>query len=374
MTFKIKHTDGNARIGELKLRKATLETPFFMPIATKTGFKYMTTKQIEQTNTKCFISNAFLISLKPGDLLVHDFGGIHKYMNWHGGIFTDSGGFQILSEYFVNELTDEGVVFTDPYTKAKQMFTPEDSMKVQQRIGADVIMALDDVPHYGKDREYIQGTVKRTYEWAQRCINSHKDKSQKLFGIVQGGTFLDLRAESAKQIGSLPFDGFALGGLALGENDSEQFSSVKVTVDNLPRDKPLYFMGLGSPEHIIECVGLGVDIFDSIFPTENARHGTIFTRDGPIKITKNKYLNDFSSIDSEYFCDETKNISKSYLCHLFDVDEKVGLTIASLHNICFIQCMLDDCKKAIRENRFDSFKDEWLLRYGTTKREVKTKK
>ena len=236
-------------------------------------------------------------------------------------------------------------------------------MRVQEHIGADVAMALDDVPHYGKDHEYIAGTVKRTYEWAKRCIAAHTDKKQKLFGIVQGGTYPDLRKESAKLISSLPFDGFAVGGLAIGESDKEQFESVKITVDNISRDRPLYFMGLGTPQHIIECIGLGVDIFDSIFPTENARHGTIFTHEGPIKVSRKKYLDDFSPLDSDYHCDETKNISKSYLCHLFDVDEKVALTIASLHNICFINCLIDECKKAIREKRFDEFKEEWLKRY-----------
>lgn len=368
MTFEVTTQDGLARIGKLKLKSCTLETPFFMPVATKTAFKYMTTKQIEKTGAKCFIANAFLISLKPGDMLVRDFGGIHKYMDWPNACFTDSGGFQILSEFFVNDLSDEGVTFTDPYTNTKQLFTPEDSMKVQQNIGADVAMCLDDVPHYGKDREYIKKSMQRTYEWAKRCINAHTDKKQKLFGIVQGGTYSDLRKESCTLIGSLPFDGFAVGGLAIGENDEEQFSSVKICVENLPRNKPLYFMGLGTPEHIIENIGFGVDIFDSIYPTENARHGTIFTCDGPIKIVRKKYLDDFSMLDSKYFCEETKNISKSYLCHLFDVDEKAALIIASLHNVCFIQKLIEECKLAIREKRFDNFKKEWLNKY--CKREV----
>jgi queuine tRNA-ribosyltransferase len=364
MTFEITNQDGKARIGKLKLKSCTVETPFFMPVATKTAFKYMTVKQIEKTGTKCFIANAFLISLKPGDYLIKDFGGLSKYMDWPNACFTDSGGFQVLSEYFVEDINDEGVTFTDPYTKSKQLFTPEDSMKVQQNIGADVCMALDDVPHYGKERDYIEKSMNRTFDWAKRCIESHKDKNQKLFGIVQGGTFLDLRKKSCEQISSLPFDGFALGGLALGENDEEQFSSVKACIENLPRDRPLYFMGLGTPQHIIENISFGVDIFDSIFPTENARHGTIFTRDGPIKVIRPRYLDDFSNLDSEYFCEETKNISKSYLCHLFNIEEKAAFIIASLHNICFIQRMIEDCKLAICESRFEEFKNEWLKRYN----------
>lgn len=363
MAFTITCKDAKARIGRLALRSGTIETPFFMPVATKTAFKHMTSKQVRDAGTQCFIANAFLISLRPGDVLVRDFGGIHTYMGWRGAVFTDSGGFQILSDYFMHELSEEGVVFTDPYTNAKQMFTPEDSMRVQQHIGADVAMALDVVPHYGRTHEDMKQVADHTFRWAKRCIASHTDKGQKLFGIVQGGTYLDLRRRSAEEIGSLPFDGFALGGLALGETDDEQTLAIKETVNSLPRDRPLYFMGLGTPQHIIEAVGLGVDVFDSIFPTENARHGTIFTRDGPIKITRKKYLDDFSALDDEYFCDDTKDVSKSYLCHLFCVDEKVAWTLASLHNICFIHCLLDDCKRAIKGGRFDGFRKEWLSRY-----------
>lgn len=371
MTFTVKNEDKKARIADFKLKNTTVETPYFMPVATKTAFKNVTVPQIKQTGTQCFIANAFLISLKPGDYLLEDFGGIHKWMNWDGGIFTDSGGFQLLSEYFVNSLSDEGVVFTDPYTGGQQLFTPEDSMKVQERIGADVAMAFDDVPHYGKSEDYIKGTVERTTKWAKRCIKAHTDKTQKLFGIVQGGTFPHLRAESAKQLAELPFDGFALGGLAIGESDDEQVEAVNVTVENLPRDKPLYFMGLGTPDHIIECIGLGVDIFDSIYPTSSARHGAIFTQEGAIKIHKKKYLNDFGPLDEKYSCPETQNVTRGYLCHLFNVDEEAAKTLASIHNVNFVQSMIAEAKEHIKAGTFYEFKDKFLSRYLTAKNKAK---
>jgi queuine tRNA-ribosyltransferase len=358
--FKITKQDNNARIGKLKTNHGTFETPFFMPVATKASIKSISPEELATTKTQVLISNAFILSLKPGSDLIQEFGGIHKYMNWKKGIFTDSGGFQILSKDFLIKHSDEGVKFKNPYTGKRSWFTPKDSIEIQNKISSDVAMAFDDVPHYGKSKSYIKSSMKRTHKWAKECVKAHKNKKQLLFGICQGGTFKDLRQESAKFISSQDFDGYALGGLCIGEGKEKTLETIKITLPNLNPEKPRYVMGMGTPEEIIKSIEQGVDLFDSIYPTQNARRGSLFTKNGTIKINSPKYKKDFTPIEKDCTCYTCKNFTKAYIHHQLDVYEILGLRLASIHNIHFIQNLIENAKKAIKSNTFEDFKKAFL--------------
>jgi len=362
--LEIKHSDGNARTGTLKLNSCKVKTPFFMPVATKGAAKNLTVEQLEGTGTECIISNAFILSLRPGVEAIKSHGGLHKYMGWKKGIFTDSGGFQVLSKDFLISKSDKGVKFRNPYHGMKSLFTPEDSIKIQNEISSDVAMCLDDVPHYGKDKKYMIETMKRTHEWAKRCKDSHNNDKQLLFGIAQGGTFADLRKKSAEEITKIGFDGYALGGLALGESKSELFESVEVQVEAFEKEKPKYIMGMGSPDDIIEAVSMGVDCFDSIYPTQNARRGSLFTKNGPLKIEAGKYNDDLNPIEEECQCYACKNYTRSYIHHMLVVHENLGKTLATIHNINFMQRFMEEIRTAIKDNKFEEYKREFLQNYN----------
>ena len=362
--FTIKKTDGKARTGVLKLNSCVVNTPFFMPVGTKGTVKNLTPEQVLETGTECLISNAFIISLRPGVDVIEGQGQIHEFMKWSRGIFTDSGGFQILSKDFLVRKNEKGVYFRDPYSGTKGLFTPEDSVSIQNKIGSDVAMCLDDVPHYGKDREYMEDTLVRTTAWAARCKKAHKNSKQLLFGICQGGTYSDLRERSAKEINSIGFDGYAFGGLCIGESKKELVKAIESSVSQFDDDKPRYVMGMGSPDDIVVAVGLGCDCFDSIYPTQNARRGSLFTREGTIKIGAGKYKHDSSPIDKKCKCYACKNFSRSYIRHLLATHEQLGKTLAAIHNITFMQELMKDIREAISSGNYSEFQEEFLKKYN----------
>ncbi len=362
--FKIDNEENQARTGKLKTMHGVVKTPFFMPIATKGTAKQVSHEELEYIGSNAIIANAFVLSLKPGMEVIKKFKNIHNFIKWDKTIFTDSGGFQILSKSFLHKADDKGVYFKNPFDGSKKFFSPEDIIKIEEEIGGDVIMALDYVPHYGNSKDYIADCTRITHLWAERCIKVHnKNRKQLIFGICQGGTFKDLREKSAEFINNLDFDGVALGGLGIGEGRTLMFDAVNQSIKKISKNKTRYLMGVGSPEDIIKAVSLGVDCFDSRFPTMNARHGGIFTKIGKINIEKACYKYDESPLDENCKCSVCKKFSKAYIHHLYRTYEPIRDRYGNIHNLFFIQNLMEEIKKSIEENRFEKFKKEFLKDY-----------
>ncbi len=370
MTYKIIAEDEKtgARIGKLKTPHGWLETPFYMPVATKAGVKLIDSTELKEMKAECIISNSLVLYFNPGLEFLGKAGGIHKFMNWNKGIFTDSGGFQTLNEYFRQKTDDRGAYFKSPYDGKMHLITPERAMFIQDQIGSDVAMVIDDVPHYGRSKKENVDMLKRTHDWAARCKVAHDELKTKqlLFGIGQGGTYKDLRKKSIEYLETLDFDGLALGGLAIGEPISKMFDMITYSVNLKPKDKPRYLMGVGSPDDIVNSIALGVDCFDSTFPTQNARHGTLFSFGGKIKITNRKYREDFGPIDSECNCKVCKNFSRAYIHHLMRNGEYLGMRLASYHNVWFMHDLIRKVKTAIKENSLAKFQKTFVKSFSTS--------
>lgn len=363
--MKILAEEKNARTGELKTAHGKLKTPFFMPVATKASVKTITSEELKKMDVQCIISNAFILSLKPGTEIITEQGKLHRFMNWNRGIFTDSGGFQILNPDFLLKKEERGVIFRNLYTGKKQLFTPEVSIDIQNQLSGDVAMCFDDVPHHDAKKDEIKASIKRTHNWAERCIKAHNNKKQLLFGIAQGGIFPDLRKISGKIINELDFDGIAIGGLCIGETKKQMFKALDAQMPVLDKEKPKYLMGVGSPQDILEAVERGVDIFDSVYPTRNARRGSLLTKKGQIKITNKQYRNDKNPIEEDCTCFTCKNYTRSYLSHLIREQEFLGLRLASIHNLHFLSTLMQNIRKEIKENNFKNFKKQFIKSYKT---------
>jgi queuine tRNA-ribosyltransferase len=360
--FKIKAEDGNARAGVLKTRHAKLKTPFFMPVATKAVGKFVDSEDFRNSKTQCVISNSLILHMNAGSGSIGKIGGIHKFMNWKGGVFTDSGGFQMYSEHMLLGTTMNGVKFMNPKGGKNFFCTPEKNMELQHDIGADVIMCLDDMPKYGSKKERILESMKKTFEWAKRCKKHHdriNRKQQLLFGICQGGTFRDLREKSAQMISSVDFDGLAFGGLALGEPMKNMFDAVKAGMNFMQKEKPKYLMGVGVPSQIIEAVSMGVDCFDSTYPTMTARHNYLLTMKGVVDIYKKKHAEDESPVDDECDCYVCKNLSKAYMHFMARQRTPTGFRLKTLHNLRFMSRLMEKIRKAIKRNELKDLKKEF---------------
>jgi queuine tRNA-ribosyltransferase len=330
-----------------------------MPVATKGGVKTLSSEELFDMDIEAIISNAFVLYLKPGIEVIKKVGGLHRFMNWDRTLFTDSGGFQILKEEFAPDVTDRGVTFRSPFDDTRHMFTPEKCIEVQQTLGSDVAMVLDDCPPYGKDHDYMKGSVKRTTDWAERSKRAHKHNKQQLFAIVQGGTFRDLREKSAKDLVEIEFDGYGIGGLSIGEPKEKMLEVLEYTLPVLPKERPRYLMGVGSPGELLESISLGADIFDSAFPTRNARHNSVYTWSGNYNITRGKYAKDFSPLDKECNCYACQKHTKAYIRHLMIVYETLGMRLITIHNLYFLKQLMKNARDAITENRFSEFKGEF---------------
>jgi len=365
--MKIIAEDGDSRTGELKTAHGRLKTPFFMPVATKANVKTITPEELKKMDISCVISNAFILSLKPGVDIIAEHGGIHDFMRWNRGIFTDSGGFQILNPDFLLGKEDRGVIFRNIYTGKKQLFTPEISVEIQNRLSSDVAMCFDDVPHHDAKKEEIKASIKRTHYWAERCLDAHTNRKQLLFGIAQGGIFSDLRKISGKAIDSLDFDGIAIGGLCIGESKKHMFKALDAQLPVLDKEKPRYLMGVGSPEDIIEAIERGVDIFDSVYPTRNARRGSLLTSKGQIKITNKKYRDSKEPIDECCSCYTCRNYTKAYISHLIREQELLGLRLATIHNLHFLSSFIKEVRQEIKEGNLKNFKKHFLKSYKKNK-------
>jgi queuine tRNA-ribosyltransferase len=370
--FTIEAEDKGARAGVLYTSHGKLKTPFYMPVATKGTAKDLTPEELRGCGIRSVISNGFLLSLIPGAERIAEQGGIHRFMHWKRGVFTDSGGFQILSDSFLVKKTEEGVIFRNPYTGQQKLYTPEMSVHNQHLIGSDVAMALDDVPPYGVSKTVARETMKRTHAWLERNSKAHAreddrtNKRQMLFGIGQGGIYNDLRKLSAEQLLASNIDGLAIGGLAIGEPAAKMFHAIEIQTrvfQKMP-EKARYVMGLGSPHDMVRAVGLGADMFDSIFPTQNARRGSLFTWQGTLRIDNSRFKDDAAPIEEECSCYTCKHYSRSYVHHMLKLKERMGLKLASIHNIHFIQSVLDRCREAICAGNFSSFQRSFLKEYN----------
>jgi len=349
-----------ARAGKLQTAHGTVDTPCFMPVATKGSVKTLSSDELIDLDIQAIISNAFVLYLKPGTDVISGAGGLHNFMNFERTIFTDSGGFQILREEFAPEVTDRGVTFRSPFDNTKHLFTPEKCIEVQGALGSDVAMVLDDCPPYGNDYDFMESSVIRTTDWAKRCKTAHKNKKQLLFSIVQGGTFQKLREKSAKDLVEIGFDGYGIGGLSIGESKEKMQEVLEYTLPLLPKGKPRYLMGVGSPRELVESISKGVDIFDSAFPTRNARHNSVYTWVGNYNITRGKYSKDNSSLERGCCCYSCRNYTKAYIRHLMKVHETLGMRLVTIHNLHFIKQLMKKSREAILENRFSKFKKEFF--------------
>lgn len=358
-TFKLLTTDKKARTGILQTSHGAIETPFFMPVATKGSAKWLTQKELAETGTHCIISNAFILFLRPGLQVIKKHGGYHKFINWNNEIFTDSGGFQVLSKEFCVKLEEKGVHFRNPYTGKVSLFSPEQSISIQNQLGSDVAMCLDDVPLHDCSTARLKEATERTSRWAERCLLAHKNKKQLLFGISQGGTNAQLRKKSTREIASIGFDGIAIGGLCIGEGHKTMTQTVKIAEREIPEKLPRYLMGVGSAREILECVSLGMDIFDSCFPARVARHGTAITTKGNTHLKNASYRSDLKPLDEFCDCIVCKTHTRSYLHHLVRTREENSQKLLTIHNLRFVQKMLEEAREAIKENRFEKFRKKF---------------
>lgn len=333
-----------------------------MPVATKGSVKLVSMEELKRLGTQCFISNSYVFSLRPGLSVVKRAGGLHKFVGWKGSIFTDSGGFQMVREQFFQKIDDSGVTFRNPFDSALDHLSPEKAMLIQNSLGSDVAMCLDDVPAFGSSLARLSESVDRTFAWGKRCIDAHRNKKQLLFGICQGGTDAKMRQKSAELMNSLPFDGLALGGLAFGESMHLTEKMVKIDTRVLDASKTRYLMGVGTPQEMLFSVSLGVDCFDSAFPTQVGRHGTAFSRQGRMNISNAKFRFDLKPLDAHCSCVVCESHSRAYLHHLFRTGEENGQKYLSLHNVAFVHEMLSLSREAIDAGRFERFAKGFLKR------------
>ena len=361
-TYKILYEDGNARVGELKTAHGKIKTPFFMPVATKGSVKFLNTMMLKEIGTDAIISNSLVLSWQPGLPLIKKAGGIHKLINWNRVIFTDSGGFQSLNDVITVKTTSDAAFFKSPFDGRTYEISPEKAMEMQSAIGSDVAMCLDDVPQFNDSAREIRSKTLRTHSWARRCKEHHEkidpEHKQLLFGIAQGGLDMEMRKKSIEFISGLGFDGIAQGGLAIGEPIESMYDLLKKNSEFLPKEKPHYLMGVGNPPDILEAVSMGHDCFDSTFPTRNARHETLFTMKGRLRLDQKRYSEDLSPLEEDCKCFTCRNYSKAFVHHLIKNNEGVGKELATIHNIYFMQRLVEEIRLAIKENRYAKFKEE----------------
>lgn len=367
MKFTVTHESSNtkARRGVLETAHGTIQTPIFMPVGTQATVKTMTPEDLESMNAQIILSNTYHLFLRPGTDIIAKAGGLHKFMNWDKPILTDSGGFQVFSLSHRRKITEEGVMFRSHIDGSKQFLSPEKSMEIQHILGSDIMMAFDECAPYPATREYIAHSSDRTTRWAERCKIYHNDKEgQNLFGIVQGGMYKDLRKKSAEELVFLDFPGYAVGGLSVGEPIELMCDVLDYTTDFMPKDKPRYLMGVGTPDYLFESVERGIDMADCVLPTRNARKGTVFTAHGKLVIKNARYAEDFLPLDPECDCYVCRNYSRAYIRHLFKANEILGLRLASYHNLYFLLKLMENIRTAIENDSFLSFKDDFYAKYG----------
>lgn len=367
VTYELIKTDTRtkARRGRVTTPHGTIETPVFMPVGTAATVKAMRPEEIKELGAEIILSNTYHLYLRPGHEIVKAAGGLHKFMNWDRPILTDSGGFQVFSLGAMRKIREEGVEFRSHIDGSKHMLSPEKSMEIQNALGSDIIMAFDECAPYPADRQYVKDSLERTTRWLRRCKEYHQNTDrQSLFGIMQGGMYTDLRRESAEQIVELDLPGYAIGGLSVGEPKPLMYEIMDECVDYLPKEKPRYLMGVGSPDCLFEGVEQGIDMFDCVLPTRIARHGMAMTSQGRVNIKNAAYEKDFTPLDPNCDCYTCRNYSKAYLRHLFKADEILSSMLMTNHNLHFLVNTMKNIRKSIEEDRFLEYKKEFYESYG----------
>lgn len=368
--YKLLKKEGSAKRGEFHTVHGVIQTPVFMNVGTVAAIKgAVSTADLEAIGTQVELSNTYHLHVRPGDKIVRQLGGLHKFMSWDRPILTDSGGFQVFSLAGLRKIKEEGVYFNSHIDGHKIFMGPEESMQIQSNLASTIAMAFDECPPHPATREYMQNSVDRTTRWLKRCkaemtrLNGLEDtinKHQMLFGINQGGTFSDIRIEHAKAISELDLDGYALGGLAVGESHAEMYRIIEETVPYLPEDKPTYLMGVGTPANILESVERGVDFFDCVYPSRNGRHGHVYTNQGKLNLFNAKYELDDTPIEEGCGCPACKRYSRAYIRHLLKAREMLGMRLCVLHNLYFYNKMMEEIRDALDEGRFASYKKSKL--------------
>jgi queuine tRNA-ribosyltransferase len=361
--FSLLTTDGAARRGRLSTTHGVVETPVFMPVGTQGTVKGLTPDQLVGAGAEIILGNTYHLTLRPGDELIAEMGGLHQFMSWNRPILTDSGGFQVFSLAQIRKVTDAGVNFRSHIDGALLDLSPERAVAIQQNLGSDISMVLDECPPADAPENVMREAIRRTVLWAERCRRAHTREDQALFAIVQGGTNLAWRRDCAAPLIDLDFPGYALGGFSVGESPDAMHAALPATADLLPAEKPRYLMGVGRPEDLLAGIASGIDMFDCVMPTRNGRNASAFTIDGPIRLRNACHRRDSAPVQSGCGCYTCANFSRAYLHHLFQADEMLGPTLLSLHNIAFYLKLMADARLAIEEKRFDAFRTGCLARW-----------
>ncbi|TWT08313.1 tRNA guanosine(34) transglycosylase Tgt [Planococcus sp. CPCC 101016] len=361
-----------ARLGIVHTPHGSFETPAFMPVGTQATVKTMSPEELKAMNAGIILSNTYHLWLRPGNDIIKEAGGLHKFMNWDRPILTDSGGFQVFSLSEFRNIKEEGVHFRNHMNGDKLFLSPEKAMQIQNDLGSDIMMAFDECPPFPATHEYMKSSVERTSRWAERCLEAHERKAdQGLFGIIQGGEFEDLRKQSAQDLVSLDFPGYAIGGLSVGEPKDVMNRALEFTTPLMPANKPRYLMGVGSPDSLIDGAIRGIDMFDCVLPTRIARNGTLMTSTGRLNIKNAAFKRDFGPIDEKCDCYTCKNYSRAYVHHLIRADETFGIRLTSYHNLQFLLNLMEQVRQAIREDRLGDFREEFFEAYGFNKPNAK---
>ena len=372
--FKIisKDKETNARVGKISTSRGIINTPVYMPVGTKATVKAVTQHQLYEMGCEIILANLYHLYLQPGIEVIEKAGGLHKFMNWERDILTDSGGFQVFSLSKIRKITDEGVEFKSIIDGSYHFFAPEEVIKMQARLGSDIIMVLDECISYNENYKYTMEAVKRTLKWAEISIKTrnvmNKNRNEvdklKVFGIIQGGFIKDIRKFCAESISGMDFSGIAIGGLSVGEQREITLDILNYTIDFIDKSKPVYFMGLGDPEGIIDAISSGVDMFDCVMPTRISRNGSAFTSAGKINIKNKKYTDDFSQLDEKCDCYTCKNYTKSYLKHLYKSKEILSSILLTIHNLKFMFNLVENAKNSIKKGKFKDFREEFKKNYN----------
>jgi queuine tRNA-ribosyltransferase len=370
--FTLHRTDASsqARLGRIETPHGTIDTPAFAPVGTQATVKTLDPRDLHELGAELILGNTYHLYLRPGADVVAEMGGLHRFMGWKGPILTDSGGFQVFSLADRRKVSDEGVAFRSHIDGSQHLFTPEMVVRVQEQLGADMIMCLDECAE-PLDRAYNERALARTHAWAQRCKAAQTRTDQALFGIVQGGIFPDLRRQSAEFLAGLAFRGYARGGLSVGETKEQMHTMLDITLPDLPAGKPRYLMGVGAPEDLLEGVARGVDLFDCVLPTRLARNAALFTRRGRLNVRNARFERDAAPIEEGCQCYTCQRFSRAYLRHLFKAGEMLGYRLATIHNVHFVLQLMREMREAIADDRFTAFKDRFLTGYPVIPHEVR---
>jgi len=370
MSFKVSQTDGLARRGEIDFPRGKIQTPAFMPVGTYGTVKGMLPKDIEEIGAEIILGNTFHLMLRPGTDIVEKHGGLHKFINWKGPILTDSGGFQVFSLGDMRKISEKGVNFKSPVNGSPVELTPEISMDVQRKLGSDIVMIFDECTPYPASEAEARESMELSLRWAKRSKDAHGDNPSALFGIVQGGMYEDLRNVSLNGLTDIGFDGYAIGGLSVGEPKEEMMNVLDFIADKMPADKPRYLMGVGKPEDLVESVRRGIDMFDCVMPTRNARNGHLFTSTGVVKIRNAFHKDDTSPLDETCDCYTCQNFSRSYLHHLDRCKEMLASQLNTIHNLRYYQNLMSGLRQAIEQGKLSAFVDAFYAKRGESTPEL----